>query len=163
MTRTLTVMLVALGLQTLSSAALADKDPYEEALHVYGCADYPKALRLFTPLAEKGDRLSQFQVGMMTEQGQGTDPDLKKAFDWYLKAAQQGVADAYFALGQIYSRGEIVNKDPVQAYAWFDLAKNAGHAVAGDWLRMESARGKPEEMPKAQDFVKEWNAKVVKR
>lgn len=163
MKRKLVAVAATLCLLAVGFPARAEKTPYEDALHVYGCADYPKALKLFLPLAEQGDRLSQFQVGMMIEQGQGTDADLKKAFDWYLKAAQQGVADAYFALGQIYSRGEVVAKDPVQAYAWFDLAKQAGHAVAGDWLNMEEKRVKPEELPKARNLVAEWLEKVTKR
>jgi TPR repeat protein len=54
--------------------------PMTMPLHVYGCADYPKALKLFIPLAEQGDRLAQFQVGMMIEQGQGAEPSLTQAF-----------------------------------------------------------------------------------
>lgn len=163
MKRTLATLLAALCLQGLALGARADKSPFDDAMHVYGCADYPKAFKMFVPLAEQGDRLAQFQVGMMTEQGQGTDTDMKSAFDWYFKAAQQGVADAYFALGQMYSRGEVVSKDPVQAYAWFDLAKQAGHAVAGDWLRMEEKRVKPDDMPKAQNLVARWLDAVNKR
>jgi TPR repeat protein len=163
MTRLSKQLLVGLCLQALAIGALADKTPYEDALHVYGCADYPKALKLFLPLAESGDRLAQFQVGMMIEQGQGADPSLSQAYEWYLKAAKQGVADAYFALGQIFSRGEVVPKDPVQAYAWFDLATKAGHAVAGDWLKMEAKRVTPEELPKAMNFVTEWTEKLGKR
>ncbi len=157
------LVLIALLLQGLAALAHAEGNPYDDAVHVYGCADYPKALKLFIPLAEQGDRLAQFQVGMMIEQGQGTDPSLAQAFEWYLKAAQQGVADAYFALGQIYSRGEVVAKDAVQAYAWFDLAKKGGHAVAGDWLKLESTRLKPEEIPKAEGIVADWLNKFGKR
>jgi TPR repeat protein len=160
MLRNATLLIAALCLQGHALSARADKDPFDEAMHVYGCADYPKALKMFIPLAEKGDRMSQFQVGMMIEQGQGADPNLNQAFDWYMKAAQQGVADAYFALGQIYSRGEIVAKDPVKAFAWFDLAKKGGHSVAGDWLKMEATRLKPEDIPVAQNFVSDWLAKV---
>lgn len=160
MKRTMIRLVAVLCLQGYAALALADKDPFDEAMHVYGCADYPKALKMFIPLAEQGNRLAQFQVGMMTEQGQGTDPSLKNAYDWYMKAAQQGVADAYFALGQIYSRGEMVPKDSVKAFAWFNLASQAGHSVAGDWLKMESQRIKPEDIPAAQNLVKEWLAKI---
>lgn len=160
MKRTMIQLFAVLCLQGYTVLALADKDPFDEAMHVYGCADYPKALKMFIPLAEQGNRLAQFQVGMMTEQGQGTDPSLINAYDWYMKAARQGVADAYFALGQIYSRGEIVPKDSVQAFAWFDLASKGGHSVAGDWLRMESQRIRPEDVPLAQRLVTEWMSKV---
>lgn len=155
-------MLLALVMAGMASIAQAEGSAYDDAVHVYGCADYPKALKLFIPLAEQGDRLAQFQVGMMIEQGQGADPSLTQALEWYLKAAQQGVADAYFALGQIYSRGEAVVKDPVQAYAWFDLAVRGGHAVAGDWLKKESSRLKPDEFPKAESIVAEWLNKFKK-
>ncbi len=154
---------LALALAVCAGFAHADKDPYDEAMHVYGCADYPKAFRLFVPLAEQGNSLAQFQVGMMTEQGQGTDPDMRQAFDWYMKAAMQGMADAYFALGQMFSRGEVVSKDPVQAYAWFDLAQRAGHAVAGDWLRLEKARLTAADFPRAEEIIRAWQAKVAGR
>lgn len=156
MTHTPKMFLLALLMQGLASTAFAEGNAYDDAVHVYGCADYPKALKLFIPLAEQGDRLAQFQVGMMIEQGQGAEPSLTQALEWYLKAARQGVADAYFALGQIYSRGEAVAKDPVQAYAWFDLAVKGGHAVAGDWLKKESSRLKPEEFPIAKNIVADW-------
>ncbi len=151
-------MVIALlgALWCVPLAQAEDEDPYDQALHVYGCADYPKAFNLFRPLAEKGMALAQYQIGLMTEQGQGTDPNLKEAFSWYMKAAKQGVVDAYFALGQIYSRGKVVAQDKIQAYAWFERAVKGGNAVAGDWLREEAKGMTQEDIAKAQVMAAEW-------
>lgn len=151
--------LLAASLLLFAWAAAApadDETPYDKAIHTYGCADYPKAYKEFMPLAQSGMAIAQYQIGMMTEQGQGTAPDLKAAYDWYLKAAQQGMADAYFALGQIYSKGEVVAKDSVQAYAWFDLAVRGGQKVAGDWLRLEGEKMTPAMIAQAQLLADSW-------
>ena len=152
--------LAAAGL--VLSLAVHAEDDYDKAVHVYGCADYPKAFNLFKPLAEKGDALSQFQVGMMTEQGQGTEASFENAYPWYKKAAEQGMADAYFALGQLYSRGLAVPQDAVQAYAWFDLAVRGGHAVAGDWLNMQANKMMPDQVEQARRVADGWLQKIKK-
>ncbi len=152
------MFLTALGL-AFAVSVQAEGD-YDKAVHVYGCADYPKALNLFKPLAEKGDALSQYQVGLMIEQGQGADASYEAALPWYMKAAEQGVADAYFALGQLYNRGLSVPQDAVQAYAWFDLAVRGGHAVAGDWLNMQANRMMPDQIQAARQVADEWLKKV---
>jgi TPR repeat protein len=147
--------LAVVGLM-LGMPAQAEESDYDKAVHVYGCADYPKAFNLFKPLAEKGDALAQFQVGMMIEQGQGAEVDYTSAYTWYLKAAEQGMADAYFALGQLYARGLAVPQDVVQSYAWFDLAVRDGHAVAGDWLNMQANKMMPEQIRSAQRIADAW-------
>lgn len=149
-----------LGLM-FSFAAAAESD-YDKAVHVYGCADYPKAFNLFKPLAEQGDALAQFQVGMMIEQGQGAEVDFASAYQWYMKAAEQGMADAYFALGQLYARGLAVAQDPVQAYAWFDLAVRDGHAVAGDWLNMQANKLANDQILAGQRIADAWLQKRKK-
>jgi len=160
MNSTLRMFLVAAGL-VFSLAVQAETD-YDKAVHVYGCADYPKALNLFKPLAEKGDALAQFQVGMMIEQGQGAEVNFDIAYYWYKKAAEQGMADAYFALGQLYARGLAVPQDTVQAYAWFDLAVRGGHAVAGDWLNMQANKMMPDQIEAARRIADGWLQKIKK-
>jgi TPR repeat protein len=152
------ISLAAVGL--VFSLSVFAEDDYDKAVHVYGCADYPKAYNLFKPLAEKGDAPSQFQVGMMTEQGQGTEASYENAYPWYKKAAEQGMTDAYFALGQLYARGLAVPLDTVQAYAWFDLAVRGGHAVAGDWLNMQANKMMPDQIEQARRVADDWLQKL---
>jgi uncharacterized protein len=157
---TLRMSLAAAGL--VFALAVHAEDDYDKAVHVYGCADYPKAYNLFKPLAEKGDALSQFQVGMMTEQGQGTAASFENAYPWYRKAAEQGMADAYFALGQLYARGLAVPQDTVQAYAMFELAVRGGHAVAGDWLNMQANKMMPDQIEQARRIADDWMKNLKK-
>ncbi len=145
---------------TLAAApAWANEDAFDEAIHTYGCADYPKAFSMIVPLANSGHALAQYQMGLMLEQGQGIEANLAEAFKWYQKAADQGVADAYFAVGQIYSRGVVVPRDAVKAFASFDVASTLGHAVSGDWRGMESTRMSDAEIAEARKLAAELLAK----
>ena len=138
MSHTALFAVAATVLLTAALPARASEDPFDKAIHVYGCADYPKAFAMVTPLAEGGHALAQYQMGLMLEQGQGTPANVAEAYKWYKKAAEQGIADAYFALGQIYYRGIAVPQNMVQAYADFDVAATLGHSVSGDWRGLVS-------------------------
>lgn len=135
-------------------------DGYDKALQAYSCVDYQKALGLFKTYADQGHGLSQYMMGIMTEQGQGTDVDAKTAFNWYMNAAKQGVPDAYFALADMYAKGASVAKDPVQAYAWFDLASQGGHKLAGDMLKGLEAQLQPGQIAQAKKLGAEWQARL---
>lgn len=135
-------------------------DGYDRAISAYGCVDYPKAFAMFKTFAEKESHgLSQYMMGIMTEQGQGTDTDVRLAFEWYMAAAKQGVPDAYFALADMYAKGISVAKDPVQAYAWFDLASKGGHKLAGDMLQGLEKELQPGQLDDARKRVDEWMRK----
>lgn len=149
-----TLIAVALA-GSLSLSALANEG-YDKALQAYGCVDYEKALSLFKKSAAEGYGLSQYMVGIMLEQGQGTDADVKTAFNYYMSAARQGIPDAYFALADMYVKGTSVAKDPVQAYAWFDLAMKGGHNLAGDMVRGLGQELQPEQIGLAQKFEAQW-------
>lgn len=151
--------LFAAALFATALPSLASEDPFDKAIHVYGCADYPKAFGMIVPLAEGGHALAQYQMGLMLEQGQGTPANLAEAYRWYKKAAEQGIADAYFALGQIYYRGVAVPKNLVQAYADFDVAATLGHSVSGDWRGMVSNLLNPDELVNAQKLATDLLAK----
>jgi len=136
-------------------------DGYDRAISAYGCVDYPKAFAMFKTFAEKeGHGLSQYMMGIMTEQGQGTETDVNKAFDWYMTAAKQGVPDAYFALADMYAKGISVAKDPVQAYAWFNLASKGGHKLAGDMLLGLEKELQSGQLAEANKLADEWLAKL---
>lgn len=151
-------LLFALPAQALDN--LSGDAAYDKALQSYSCVDYEKAIKLFRANAEKGHGLSQYMMGIMTEQGQGATPDAKAAFDWYMKAASQGLADAYFALGDMYSKGISVDKDLAQAYAWFELAKRGGHKLADDMLLSLSGGMAAEQVDKAKNIASDWLNKL---
>ena len=84
-------------------------------------------------LAEQGDALAQYGVGVMYANGEGVPEDDAEAVRWYRMAAEQGDALAQTSLGTMYADGEGVPENYVLAYAWLNLAAAQGHegAVSG--------------------------------
>jgi TPR repeat protein len=66
----------------------------------------PTALREWRPLAEQGDALAQYNLGVLYRKGRGVPQDNVQARQWYAKAAAQGQAKAQFNLGTLYFNGE---------------------------------------------------------
>ncbi len=92
--------------------------------------DYTTALREWRLLAEQGDALAQYNLGVLYRKGRGVPQDDVQARQWYAKAAAQGQAKAQFNLGTLYFNGEGVPKDYQQALRWFRLAADQGEALA---------------------------------
>ena len=59
-------------------------------------------------LAEGGDKIAQYNLGVMYENGRGVPQDYKEAVKWYTKCAEQGAADAQYNLGVMYANGREV-------------------------------------------------------
>lgn len=103
---------------------------YKEGLVAYGRKDYVTALKEWKPLAEKGDALAQFNLGLMYRKGQGVPRDYKEAVKWYRKAAEQGNAEGQYSLGGMYEFGWGVFKDYKEAVKWYRKASEQGNAKA---------------------------------
>jgi TPR repeat protein len=113
--------------------------------------DYATALREWRPLAEKGDALAQYNLGVLYRKGRGVTQDDVQARKWYDKAAVQGHAKAQYNLGTLYFNGEGVPKDYQQALRWFRLAADQGEAVAQTKIAImyEDAQGVPHDLVQA--------------
>ena len=81
----------------------------------YDRANYATSLRVWQPLAERGDAKAQVYVGEIYEKGMGLPPDYAAAADWYRKAADQGDASAQNHLAYLYEQGLGVDQDAVHA------------------------------------------------
>ena len=125
MTFRLTVTLV-LSVLCLAVPARAD---FQAGMTAHDREDYATALREWQPLAEQGDALAQYQVGLMYRKGRGVPQDDAQARKWYAKAAAQGLAKAQFSLGTLYFNGEGGPKDYQQALHWFRLGANQKDAL----------------------------------
>ena len=74
-------MMVALLALGIGQAAWADDVPnFKEMLQV----------------AEQGNAVAQFNLGLMYDKGQGVRQDYAQAVQWYRKAAEQGDAQAQY-------------------------------------------------------------------
>jgi uncharacterized coiled-coil protein SlyX len=85
-------------------------------------ANYATALKVWLPLAERGDQAAQTYVGEIFEKGLGVQPDYTVAATWYRRAAERGYSRAALNLGNLHERGLGVPRDPVQALNWYRRA-----------------------------------------
>lgn len=119
-TRTWFFVVLWLGLAGAAPDALgADRKLGELA---YSAGDYRTALGEWRPLAESGDAVAQYYLGLLSENGSGVARDRNAAADWYRRAAEQELPDAQFALGDLYFVGLEGTPDPEQAAEWYRRA-----------------------------------------
>jgi TPR repeat protein len=71
----------------LTSLAHAD---FKSGQDAYGQRDYETALKEWQPLAEEGEALAQYNLGVMYANGQGVPQDYVQAHMWANLAAAQG-------------------------------------------------------------------------
>jgi uncharacterized protein len=83
-------------------------------------------------LANKGDAEAQYHVGMMYNNGIGTQRDLKQAFEWFQKSAASNDPLGAYKLGCYYAgQGEgVVAADANEALKYKLIAAKAGYALA---------------------------------
>jgi uncharacterized protein len=112
--------------------------------------DYETAMKIFRPLAEKGNAPSQIYVGEMYEFGHGVVQDYKEAVKWYYLAAEQGKPNAQFILALKYADGKGVTQDYKQAAMWYRSAAEQGNSSAQTNLGVLYGNGKGV----AQNFVR---------
>jgi TPR repeat protein len=118
----------ALAAAAFFSSALAG--PLEDGLEAYQEKDYLKAVQVWRPLAQAGDREAQYRLGVMYAEGKGVAPNDAEAALWFERAANQGEPMAQYNLGASYAEGTGVRKDMAAAVKWFRRAADQGVALA---------------------------------
>ncbi len=103
---------------------------FDEGAAAYERGDHTTALREFRPLANQGNGLAQFNLGLMHSNGQGVPWNDTLAVKWYRKAAEQGLAVAQHHLGVMYGQGRGVAQNHVEAVKWYRKAAEQGFALA---------------------------------
>jgi hypothetical protein len=76
--------------------------------------------------ALRGDKIAQFQTGVVYERGIGREQNQTQAAQWYEKAAKQGYVDAQYNLSLMYATGRGVEKSDALAMMWLSLAAKQG-------------------------------------
>ncbi len=125
--RNLTATLCLTVAVLLGSAGMSWGADFQKGLDAYESGDFATALREWTPLAEQGDALTQYNLGQMYRTGQGVPQDYKTAVKWYRLAAEQGHASAHYNLGVRYHKGNGVIQDNVYAKMWGVIAAANGY------------------------------------
>ena len=110
----------------LASPAFAQND-VRAGIEAWQRADYPAAVAIWRPLAEKGDADAAFNLGQAYRLGRGVATDLAAAQSWLEKAARSGHVDAQTTLGLLL----------------FDSGNRQG---AVRWLKEAAEKGEPRAM-----------------
>jgi hypothetical protein len=108
--------------ETAAASAPAQADDHEDCRPDISFSTEAAEARLLATcrrLADQGNAVAQYTLGMMTQ-------DYAERARWYRKAADQGYARAQLTLGMAYVSGQGVPQDHVQAYMWFSLAGDRG-------------------------------------
>ena len=92
--------------------------------------DPQEALTLFKLAAEQGQGVSQKELGLMYEMGNGTAKNLETAAYWYTLAAKHGISEAQHNLGIMYSEGKGVAQNHEEAARLYRLAADQGYQHA---------------------------------
>ena len=106
--------------------------------------------------SEQGDAKSQFNLGLMYDNGQGVPQDNKEAVKWYRLSAEQGDATAQSTLGVMYRNGEGVLQDYVLAHMWHNLSSSNGNENARKFKNDLEEIMSPSQIEKAQEMARNW-------
>jgi len=95
--------------------------------------------------ATQGDAQSQYELGVIYDEGKRVPEDDLTAVKWYRRSADQGYAAAQYNLGVMYANGFGVTADDVIAVEWYLASAEQGNANAQSNLGImySSGRGVP--------------------
>lgn len=111
--------------------------------------------------ALRGDKVAQFQVGVMYERGIGVDKNETAATSWYEKSAIQGYGDAQYNLGIMYASGRGVELNQGFALMWLGLSAKQGDKEAKQ-LVMDMINGKLDPISKTSEIIPQEEIKPIK-
>ncbi|MDC0296786.1 sel1 repeat family protein [bacterium] len=114
---------------------------FDAGIAAYQASNLPLAHEKFLAASRKGHADSQFNLGLMYEQGIGVGKNEKEAVVWYGKSAMQGNSAAQFNLGVLYENGRGTKVDFAKANAWYRKASVQGDPLAIGNLGMLYVRG----------------------
>jgi hypothetical protein len=93
MKRTAITLLITLAV-LLGSAGVSWSADFAKCQAAFDERDYKTALREFKPLAEQGDALAQFSLGVMYYTGKGVPQNMVYAYMWFNIAVSSGYKNA---------------------------------------------------------------------
>ena len=104
----------------------AEAQSVKAGIEAWQKADYPAAVAIWRPLAQKGDADAEFNLGQAYRLGRGVPIDFGMARLWFEKAASAGHVDAETTLGLLLFQ----NGDQAQGLKWLRRAAEQGEPRA---------------------------------
>ena len=135
-------VLLMVSLLTCAGGVAIAQD-LDAGLKAAQAGDFQTALKEWKPLADQGDAIAQYNLGLMYAYGEGVPEDDAEAVRWYRLAADQGHAGAQYNLGVMYANGRGVPEDDAEAVRWYRLVRGTPEPSTG-WPPIRgSPRGSP--------------------
>lgn len=78
------------GIPRFADAQSQTGNELQEGLRAYSQGNFAGALRLWAPLAQRGDAVAQYNLGRLYARGEGVVRDLPEAYKWFTLAAKGG-------------------------------------------------------------------------
>lgn len=99
------------------------------------CGDYKRLFQLVEHFAKNGNGWAANKLGLMYDNGEGTEVNKAKAFHWYMKAAVQGIAVAQYNVGLCYEEGRGTQQNLAKSLHYYRLSAKQGYASAKTKVR----------------------------
>lgn len=131
-----------------------DMSSLQEGLEAYQQGDFPRAISIYTQLAERDEGTALFSLGVMSERGEGGPVNREQARLWYQRAAEAGNQFAQYNLGQMFSLGRSNKRQPEQAIHYYRLAAEQGYDLAQ--LRLGQIYANGEGVSRDLDEARRW-------
>ncbi len=134
------LILTAIALLTTLATQVVGQD-LDKGYAAFNSKDYATALKELKPIAEKGNRFVQYDVGYLYVNGLGVSEDRKEAFKWFKLAAEQGYSPGQWRLAIMYKTGTGVAQNYEEAFKWYKLVAEQGDAYAQNTLGVMFSNG----------------------
>lgn len=109
-------------------AAIPTLADFQAGVDAFQKGDYATAAKEWRPLAEGGDPIAQFNLGLLYLDGHGVPQSPAEAASWFRRAAEQDYVPAQHNLGAMYGTGQGVKRDLIQAYKWLNICAAKGNS-----------------------------------
>lgn len=129
---------------------------FQDGLDAIHDTNYELALEILLPLAAKGHSSAQYNLGVMSEWGNGVPKDNAQALKWYKVAAEGSHKDAQNNLGAMYSKGEGAEQNFVEALKWFVVSAENGSEAGRKNIDIVEKRMTSEEITQARKLARKW-------
>src|ERR1700734_672649 len=137
-------------------AAIPAFADFQTGLDAYQKGDYVGAAKEWRPLAESGDPIAQFNLGLLYLDGHGVPQNPMEAANWFRRAAEQDYVQAQHNLGAMYGSGQGVKRDFVQAYKWLNICAAKGNAGCVTQRDLIAKKLKPGQIAEAQRLATQF-------
>lgn len=104
-----------------------------EGVLAFNRGDDQVALEHLRPLAEQGNAVAQYYLGVMFATGRGVAQSDQEAVAWFRRAAEQDNLAALNSMGFMYLSGRGVPQNDRKARAWFRRATEKYNNDLGGW------------------------------